>query len=647
MKQSFALLASIVVLANFLLWANPSSEAVPSVSITKPDTNRAADTVSQKNFKSPESTKVVILPKDSISMATNPIDTGKITKGTLPDFGYFYQEIDHKILITREQILRSDATTLTEILQYLPGIKIYRNTFWAGKEEITWYGMRMQNIILTIDGVPYASSDLAWQNLPRISILSLQTIQVTLNAARYGGNDLLIECESRRKTENAPVVDALWQSGPFNSNLLDVYFGRKLGKRLDFFFHSRSMSVASKNYTQPDVITTFYESVGKDTNEILYKGFNPMQEVHDLRVGAQYTLGNYGDIYGVYSNLSETDTVFLPDTNALTLLRPLANFVWKSTSVKNGYGVLGFENIRWPLGNIFARLYQKENSQKGIFVQNRISNDLYSLETSLGKNWGGDSSLVSTPLQLSAQALGRYGLFYALGVAQIGWAENLTSLTHADRIEMGLNALHWFWTSDFSYSTAWKNEGLTYEGIPVEADVKEQDTSATVSGKAGIKGWGYSLWAGYARLWESRNPELFWRGKEKNCRDQLTMLGLNTEAKQKIQFGSTSIFANEIPTFEEHLWLLFLSSTMKGRLLYELSLSADYTSENEMIDFENAGWEKRDPFWDMSMKLSIQIRQFRMFYRIQNIFGGRRQYYAPYELPGLTFMWGIRWVLFH
>jgi hypothetical protein len=221
-----------------------------------------------------------------------------------------------------------------------------------------------------------------------------------------------------------------------------------------------------------------------------------------------------------------------------------------------------------------------------------------------------------------------------------------SSLTaFATRADLNFSFWKMFIRNGISYSLNLPGASRTFQGMPADFFVPRTDTCFLNSTQLGLVLKGYTLWTQFTkRLWGAA-PALTYHDTSAEFSGQSVSFGLHTGEKQRLQFGSSSSFTNELPGLQHHFWLLYRRYAMEEKLKYEATAAADYTGKNMLFNLEVPAWQETGPFWDVSLKLAVQIRKFRLFYRINNIGDRPRTYFAPYDLPGLHFMWGVHWML--
>jgi hypothetical protein len=107
---------------------------------------------------------------------------------------------------------------------------------------------------------------------------------------------------------------------------------------------------------------------------------------------------------------------------------------------------------------------------------------------------------------------------------------------------------------------------------------------------------------------------------------------------------SSWIFADAKPYVKSSSNISFHSPGGKHRQRLFVDLGFDYWSEREPITYGGIDiWSR--PIFDLHTKITVQIKTFRLFYRMDNLLNRKTAYVPGYFLPGLTFRWGFNWLL--
>jgi hypothetical protein len=109
-------------------------------------------------------------------------------------------------------------------------------------------------------------------------------------------------------------------------------------------------------------------------------------------------------------------------------------------------------------------------------------------------------------------------------------------------------------------------------------------------------------------------------------------------------FMTSLMYANTKPYFKLKGLLSYQSPLRPNRQRIFLDLSADYWSHRDIESFAGIDtWGRQ--ILNVSLKTTVQIQSFRLFWKIDNMLNRSMAYVPGYYLPGLTFRWGFNWFL--
>ncbi len=111
-----------------------------------------------------------------------------------------------------------------------------------------------------------------------------------------------------------------------------------------------------------------------------------------------------------------------------------------------------------------------------------------------------------------------------------------------------------------------------------------------------------------------------------------------------LAFSSQWLFSDKKPNVKtKNIVSYHYNREGKSQHLF-IDLGYDYWSKREHIFY--GGFDKWNrPIHDLYVKTTVQIKTFRLFYKIDNIFNGNFAYLPGYKMPGLVFRWGFNWLI--
>ena len=108
--------------------------------------------------------------------------------------------------------------------------------------------------------------------------------------------------------------------------------------------------------------------------------------------------------------------------------------------------------------------------------------------------------------------------------------------------------------------------------------------------------------------------------------------------------SSAWTLSNREPFTRSRTTISFLARPERGVKCVAIDLGFDYWSRRERIVFGGTDLWNR-VIYDLHLKTTLQIKTFRLFYKVDNIFNRKIAYVPGYYMPGLVFRWGFNWLL--
>lgn len=111
---------------------------------------------------------------------------------------------------------------------------------------------------------------------------------------------------------------------------------------------------------------------------------------------------------------------------------------------------------------------------------------------------------------------------------------------------------------------------------------------------------------------------------------------------RKVSLSSTWIFADSKPYLKSKSSLLF-HIHKKGRVQHTfLSFDFMYWSERDSVDFGGEKYWGRE-IYDLNFHATVQIKTFRLYYKVDNIINRQNTFVPGFNMPGLILRWGFNW----
>jgi hypothetical protein len=104
------------------------------------------------------------------------------------------------------------------------------------------------------------------------------------------------------------------------------------------------------------------------------------------------------------------------------------------------------------------------------------------------------------------------------------------------------------------------------------------------------------------------------------------------------------MFSDTKPVVKSFSGLSYETTVANGNEHIRLDLTLDYWSKRDSIAYAGTSKWGRE-IWDLAFKTSVQIKSFRLFYKMDNVLNRQNAYVPGYMMPGLVFRWGFDWFL--
>ena len=69
-----------------------------------------------------------------------------------------------------------------------------------------------------------------------------------------------------------------------------------------------------------------------------------------------------------------------------------------------------------------------------------------------------------------------------------------------------------------------------------------------------------------------------------------------------------------------------------------------YWSPRTPVEFAGRTWGTA-PIIDIGTVVTAEIKQFRLYWKVDNILNRNNAYLPGYEMPGIIFRWGFSWTI--
>jgi len=473
-----------------------------------------------------------------------------------------------------------------------------------------------------------------------------------------------------------PHTLLMWENGLFDENSLDVRFARPLGRHVSIGVFSNYRYMERGKYShRSGGIYDFYSGFFTDTSLIVRDGFNPLTRNHVSTGHVQWQAGKNATGYCTYSYMDMHDDIAYDIVvNASPELR------WEERSLYAHRLSSGVTNLRLGMAGIGVQTFAKNDV---------LRTEPISDSTGLGALHRGERAAYGAsaepflPLARDTTRI-RYSFMRDDKVRFDGekWKlithETLVSHAHAlsagplDLSLSGRIGYRWITIRD----TLEKSPGLIWDvncwttlsrqklGVFIRQDMQPlelpYDTILPLEPGAfmnkyrlyGMQSLLSFTWAGLyvgmviADDVSGFKTAYYWpRGIVPYAPPGRVLTVAPLFGRwYGIAASSSWMFSNTKPYVKSHSTLSYQSPGRGNRQRLFIDMGFDYWSEREPILLGGIDiWHR--PIYDLQCKITVQIRTFRLYYKINNLFDRRFAYIPGYYLPGLTFRWGFNWLL--
>jgi hypothetical protein len=473
----------------------------------------------------------------------------------------------------------------------------------------------------------------------------------------------------------SPQMLMMWENGVFDENVLNVRFARPLSKRLHVGVFSNYRSLARQRYShRRGGISAFYESIymqlGIDTARMSYTGQNPLTREHIVGSRLRWSRQDGGHLSAAYSyaDLHNDIAVSLLDT-----ISQEASLRWSERSLYRHDMRGGLHALR--LGPLVldaaAALRSDVHRLNPLWTADRN-------ERGTNRSYAGRINpalpIATDTISFLYRASAAYKTLYS--------GQMLKSQVHhaTARYSHALSA-------GAASGAAYVEGG--YEGARIDDDISIEPVWT-----AGVRGeWGGQRLALYAkramlalalpydslsahtaatRFFHSYGAQLRVSHKKAGL-----MLGYHANADlardavnrqwtagmapydapgsvltiapmfgrwRGLALSSALFVSDRRPYLKNHTVASLLLSSQKQVHRFGLDLIFDYWSPRDPLSFGGIDtWHS--PIIDLHLKMTVQVQNFRLFYKVDNMLNRRNAYIPGYFMPGLTFRWGFNWLL--
>lgn len=470
-----------------------------------------------------------------------------------------------------------------------------------------------------------------------------------------------------------PEVQFMWENGLFDENILAFRFSRALSRRLMLSIYSNYQSFKRMTFSHDaGNIYSFFAALTADTTVLAHKGYNPY--VNEFYCGTHLTWNGdrtrtlfgikYGDLAHEYPLNQPPQNRNYPDYGYLSYYPLTLTYSMMATAPASVfYGAEAvYENN--PLRRTLPLTTTSSTPAK-----TRANVDQLSVAGRIGITTKGYDS-IGVDLQANYLALQGFDsskttinrvrpelfIVHPLSLLQFPATVELNAGT---ALHLSDSTIENTITSRIALRTTLSDMRVyTYflrDNLPATPHFMHVDTTSalrSIYNRAGVeirKRWQLlAMLVGYqwCTMLDSTFVNRYWvESAPPFHQPQSSLIFAPTLGRlHGFELMSRTFFSASKPYIKTYNLLslqIYPSSTTE---VIDLKLGCDYWSERDRVTFAGvSGWNR--PIINVSFEAAAHIRSFRLFYKIDNLLNRNDAYIPGYQLPGITFRWGLNWFI--
>jgi hypothetical protein len=603
--------------------------------------------------------------RDSIAAARKWLSRAHMRYPASPDSAFVTE------LLLPHHIFSADASSISEIISNHPAMVKIPFALASSLSRVCFYGLpSRQGPFVTDNGAP----ELTAGQLAGTDIVSAAEIA----HARIGQSGEVGYTQHFRSLVN-PHVLMWWESGVFDENALNVRFSRPLGRHVDLGAYSSYRYLQRDSYSTSGSMKDLYDPFISDTSILVNRGINPLTREHIsgaqvawLSAGPARAVGSYryadihDDIAYEYSDSSGHDSLRWEERSLYAHTAAVA--IHNLTAGRIGTHAHAYVNNDVTRTNPVAGPSQQEPAKRGeaiaygaglkpyISLIHDTAAVSYAFTKEDRRRYSGEKwSAIEHRAVASYERPFEAGAVSGKGLAAIGYA----GLDCEDSLEHAL-----VWKIDVSIAVAGQKAGAfaMRDRMPV---IIPYDTSFSLGIVPGSIFDRYRMYGAHCVLFYKKTG--LYIGAVLIDKNQVIdpvklrnywprgMLPYEQPGRvlvvapmlgrwYGIALSSSWMFSNTRPYIKSHSAVSFHSPGRAKRQRLFIDVGLDYWSWREPLDYGGTDTWNR-PIYDVNAKFAVQIKTFRLYYKISNILNRKNAYVPGYFLPGITYRWGFNWLL--
>jgi hypothetical protein len=659
------------------------ADTIAHTAAVAPDTQSLNDTaIADDTLSSLPSVNADSLSKDSVKKAVraDSLLADSVTKISRRDslltekskamaiyqtFPDAFDSLYHSGHMGRQTIFSSDVASISELTRMYPQLVAAPLSLSNNLNRPMVYGFPIPGLLMDADlGILFQATD-AFSGSDRIS--STQVCGLSL--------DPLLRLRMTPHVDDCvtPEFDAIWENGLFSENILNVRFVRPFSSNMSFGIFTNNRYFRSMNYSTKNDIKALYEYFVTDTNLLSQGGKNPLVEDQntEMRFIVKGKNGERRTLSLSYHDEKNEIAYEHPDSSGNKSLR------WDKIFQYGTIASAGFEGLRLSPLFMDAQLHIESGGHTRYspydFTQRLGRSNEYSLALRPYYAINGDTAFLNagcarydetvydqsrnkTMREAVSVAGAHHATLFGMNAAisaSVGqcmayqkklalnkndWTGSLTAKIETSHQMARAFAVRACAPFPHIYDSVNTHSSLfsdMYESYGAEYFVryKKIGLMTGVCGISGIDDFDS------ANVWPSNMPPY------RQPRVSYMVSPLFGEW-HGLSAASRWMFSDTRPYKKVQTSLSYKAHPLGGREHILLDLVYDYWSDRDTLTYgsnNNGDWNRK--IHNLSLKTAVQIKTFSLFYKIDNILNRNYAYVPGYKMPGITFRWGVQWLL--
>lgn len=568
------------------------------------------------------------------------------------------------------QIYGSDASGFSEIMRFHPQFVTTPFSLISQMNRTLFYGFPAGHVSMTGDAGTAGRCPDAFLGTDIISAAEITNAEINLP-----GNCIYTRQPSRL---TSPETVILWENGVFDENSLNLRFARPISRKIQFGIFSDYRDMSRKEFSHSrggiyGMYKSIYEKAGLDTSYISHTGTNPLTREHTASARIAWNIINDTKLRFSYKYLDlHNDLAFegrLEDSSNDTLLWELLsqyshNIETNLRNCKIGpvdiKGDLFFSKDLARTSPLIIDTRPNQRGEKlyygfGVSPSLPIGRDTVSISQLTSRDWKSRFDESHCTVHRNRTTI-HYKHNYNLGILN-GALSGMTGYDFINlngRLEdslvwkidltanIGGQELFLFALSDFlppyiPFDTSFQ---VTYGSF--------MDRYQSYGAECRLSYHKLGLLLGYCamrNISEESTGYLWPNGIPPYPEPNWTICVAPLFGRwHGLALSSRWLFSDRMPYVKGRTLFSFQSSLKERRPRLFLDLAFEYWSIRNAVDFAGIDTWNRS-IMDLYLKMAVQIKTFRLFYKIDNIFNRKMAFIPGYYMPGLTFRWGFNWAI--